>query len=147
MQTTVLLFQHPSFLLFAPNNLPFKALLDAIHISSSANATWHKTPRKWWVLLDLQGILIHDTLGEMWTTCFENLILLRAPLATISLSNFPESLLSPRKELYFHFTGVTIGLFHLDGDFRPWRHVESTKQGEFLFSCIHFATMDPLLTT
>jgi hypothetical protein len=51
------------------------------------------------------------------------------------------------KELYFHFTGVTIGFYHLDGDIRPWRHVESTKQGEFLFLCIHFATMDPLLTT
>jgi hypothetical protein len=43
--------------------------------------------------------------------------------------------------------GVTIRFAHLDGNFWPWRHVESTKQGEFLFSCIHFATMDPLLTT
>jgi hypothetical protein len=59
----------------------------------------------------------------------------------------PWILLNPVKELYFFFTGVTIGFFHLDGGFRPWRHVESTKQGEFLFSCIHFATMDPLLTT
>jgi hypothetical protein len=67
--------------------------------------------------------------------------------AIISLSNFPESLLNPLKELYLYFTGVTIGFFNLDDDFRPWRHVESTKQGEFLFSCIHFATVDPLLTT
>jgi hypothetical protein len=67
---------------------------------------------------------------------------LRGPLAIISLSNFPESLLNPVKELYFHFTGVTIGFFQLDGDFRPWRHAESTKLGEFLFLCIYFATMD-----
>jgi hypothetical protein len=40
--------------------------------------------------------------------------LLRGPLAVISLSNFPESLLNPVKELYFRFTGVTIGFFHLD---------------------------------
>jgi hypothetical protein len=73
--------------------------------------------------------------------------LLRGPLAIISLSNFPESLLNPGKELYFHFAGVTIGFYDLNGNFRPWRHVESTKQGESLFSCIHFATMDPLLTT
>jgi hypothetical protein len=55
----------------------------------------------------------------------------------------PESV----KELYFHFTEVTVGFFHLDGDFRPWRHAGSTKQGEFLISCIHFTTMDPWLTT
>jgi hypothetical protein len=79
-------------------------------------------------------------------SCY-NMMLLQGPLAIISLSNFLESLLNPVKELYIHFTtGVTmIGFYHLDGDFWPWRHVESTKQGEFLFSCIHcFATsMDP----
>jgi hypothetical protein len=85
-------------------------------------------------------------IGDLrWMMLMNDLFLLRGPLAIISLSNFPESLLNPGKELYFHFTGVgvTIGFYHLDGDFRPWRHVESTKHGDFLFSCIHFATMDP----
>jgi hypothetical protein len=75
------------------------------------------------------------------------LILLRGPLTIISLSNLPESLLNPVIEYLFHFTRLIIRFYHLNGNFRPWHHAESTKQGEFLSACIHFTTMDPRLTT
>jgi hypothetical protein len=83
---------------------------------------------------------------------FVFVFVLRGLLAILLLSNFPESLLNPGMELSIHFTGqhldVTTSMMAMFG--HGWRHVESTKQGEFLFPCsIHhyFATMDPLLLT
>jgi hypothetical protein len=43
---------------------------------------------------------------------------------------------------------ISTGLRHCRWRCDRWqRHPGSTKQGEFLISCIHFANMDPLLTT